>query len=183
MYPSIYLCIIYYIRTHIHTHTHTHTYYPLSPSSWLRDRRIKWCKRPCACIDLNWVSRRVQSHFISLYDYVIKTVSLSWCTMLVHMCVRNFYIHGNKCSRVSHSIHLEITLVYVCRLRMCLYVEISLNNIHMSTKFYPLGFCRLIFYPTYICRIIFKRHIWLNDIYPYTTYIIKQHILLNDIYC
>jgi len=30
---------------------------------------------PCACIDLNWVSPRVQSHLISLYDYVIKTVS------------------------------------------------------------------------------------------------------------
>ena len=33
-------------------------------------------QRPCACIDLNWVSPRVQSHLISLYDYVIKTVSL-----------------------------------------------------------------------------------------------------------
>ena len=64
-----------YARTY--THTHTYTYHPLSPSSWLRDRRIKWCERPCACIDLNWVSPRVQSHLISLYDYVIKTVSLS----------------------------------------------------------------------------------------------------------
>jgi len=39
-------------------------------------RRIRWCQRPCACIDLNWVSPRMQSHLIILYDYVIKTVSL-----------------------------------------------------------------------------------------------------------
>ena len=34
-------------------------------------------KALCLNIDFNWVSPRVQSHLISLYDYVINTVSLS----------------------------------------------------------------------------------------------------------
>ena len=75
--------------THVNTHTHTHTllsllfqyaytytYSPLSPFSWLRAQRIKWCERPCACIEPHGVSPRVQSYIVSLFDYVIKTVSL-----------------------------------------------------------------------------------------------------------
>jgi len=41
------------------------------------DRRIKWCERLCPCMELHGVSPRVQSYIISLYDYVIKTVTLS----------------------------------------------------------------------------------------------------------
>ena len=34
-------------------------------------------RKPCACIELHRVSPRVQSYTVSLFDYVIKTVSLS----------------------------------------------------------------------------------------------------------
>ena len=40
--------------------------------------RIKWCERPCACIELYGVSPRMQSYIISLYDYVKKN-NLSLC--------------------------------------------------------------------------------------------------------
>ena len=66
----------FYVTYHPCEYAYTYTYSPLSPSSWLRARRIKWCARPCACIELNGVSPRVQFYIVSLYDCVIKTVSL-----------------------------------------------------------------------------------------------------------
>jgi len=37
-------------------------------STW----RIKWCERPCACIELHGVSHKKESNIISLYNYVKK---------------------------------------------------------------------------------------------------------------
>ena len=57
--------------TYTCTQTHAYTCYALSP---------------CASIHLNWVSPRVQSHLISLYDYVMKTLSLC-VSMSLCLCV------------------------------------------------------------------------------------------------
>jgi len=71
-----------YIHYLYHTckYAYTYTYSPLSPSSLLNARRIKWCKRPCTCIELHRVSPSLQSYIINLYNYVIETVSLSLST-------------------------------------------------------------------------------------------------------
>ena len=89
-----YIYYIFYVKYHTCTYAYTYTYSPLSPSPWLRARRIKWCERPCACIELHRVSPRVQSYIISLFDYVIKTVSLShrWHSHPQHFFV--FDTHG-----------------------------------------------------------------------------------------
>ena len=77
--PRVKLYVIYHIRTHTHTHTNTHVHQISSLSFFLtRDRRIKWCNGPCACIDLNWVSPRVQFHFNqSVWLCNINSLSLS----------------------------------------------------------------------------------------------------------
>ena len=46
--------------------------------------------------------------------------------------------------------HQEITLVYICRIRMRIYVIKSLNDIYMSNNFYMTSLRRIILYPTYI---------------------------------
>jgi len=61
--------------------------------------------------------------------------------------------------------HQEITLVCICRLRMCLYVTMTLIDIYISKNFYLISLRRLIFNPTYICCIGIKRHIMLYYIY------------------
>jgi len=106
-----YICFIFYVTYHTCKYAYTYTYSPLSPSSWLRARRIKWCERPCACIELDRVSPRVQSYIISLYDYVIKTVSLSvclrvrvgarWAACLSCLCCPQSLIpeNGEKCEK------------------------------------------------------------------------------------
>ena len=66
--------------------------------------------------------------------------------------------------------HQEITLVYICRIRMRLYVIKSLNDIYMSNNFELTSLRRIIFYPTYICCIDY-----------YATYDVIQHIFLNNI--
>ena len=82
-----YIYYIFYVKYHTCKYAYTYTHSPLSPSSWLRARRINWCERPCACIELHRVSPRVQSYIVSLFDYVIKTVSLYiW---------RNFNLNNN----------------------------------------------------------------------------------------
>jgi len=80
--------------------------------------RIKWCKRPCTCIDCNCMSPRVQSHIMSLYDYEIKTVFLSTTPLKatrtqptlehhpsepVHLCT---FLHPRLCVCHRSSIHL-----------------------------------------------------------------------------
>ena len=67
-----YIYYLFYFTYHTCKYAYTYTYSPLSSSSWLRARRIKWCERPCVCIELHRVSPRVQSDIISLYDYVIS---------------------------------------------------------------------------------------------------------------
>ena len=57
------------------------------------------------------------------------------------------------CLRVHTSILHEITLVCTCRLRMCLYVTMTLNNNYMSNYFNLISLRRLNFDPTYICYI------------------------------
>jgi len=66
--------------------------------------------------------------------------------------------------------HQEITLVYICRIRMRLYVIKSLNDIYMSNNFYLISLRRIISYPTYICCIDY-----------YATYDLIQHIFLKNI--
>ena len=61
--------------------------------------------------------------------------------------------------------HQEITLVFICRIRMRLYVIKTLNDIHMSNNFELISLRRIIFYSTYICCIDIKRHIMLYNIY------------------
>jgi len=43
--------------------------------------------------------------------------------------------------------HQEITLVCMCRLRMCLYVTMTLNDIYVYNNFYQISLRRLIFNP------------------------------------
>jgi len=69
-----------------------------------------------------------------------------------------------------HSIHQEITTVYICRIRLSSYVIKPLNDIYMSHKFEPISLRRIIFYPTYTCCIDY-----------YATYNVIQHIFLNNI--
>jgi len=40
-----------------------------------------------------------------------------------------------KLCRCDHSVHQEITLVYICQIRMRLYVIKSLNDMYMSNNF------------------------------------------------
>jgi len=53
-----YIYYIIYVTYHTCTYAYTYTYSPLSLSSWLRAQGIKWCERPCACIELHEVSPR-----------------------------------------------------------------------------------------------------------------------------
>jgi len=75
--------------------------------------------------------------------------------------------------------HQEITLVYICRIRMRIYVIKSLKDIYMSNNFELTSLRRIIFYPTNICCIDYYatyhviQHIFLNNIWPWTTYILK----------
>jgi len=104
----LYTCIyyIFYVTYYTCKYAFTYTFSPLSPSSWLRARRIKRCERPCACIELHGVSPRMQSHIISLYDYVIKTVSLS-----IYTSMNNSSDRGGTDPHIdiwmSHCIHSE----------------------------------------------------------------------------
>ena len=81
----------------------------------------------------------------------------------------------------SRLLHQEITLVYICRIRMRLYVNKSLNDIYMSNNFWLTSLRRIIFNPTYICCIDIKRHITLYNIYSSMTYDLERHIFLNSI--
>ena len=72
-------------------------------------------ERPCACIELHRVSPRVQSYIVSLFNYVIKTVSL--CVLCVCVCVRVcvcvcVFDRDNLCSSfVSIELFIQCTLV------------------------------------------------------------------------
>ena len=61
--------------------------------------------------------------------------------------------------------HQEITLVCICRLRMCLYVTMTWKDICMLNNFYLISLRQLIFDPTYICGTGIKGHIMLYNIY------------------
>ena len=50
--------------------------------------------------------------------------------------------------QVSLTMHQEITLVCICRLKMCLHVTMTLNDIYMSNNFDLISLRRLIFNPT-----------------------------------
>ena len=100
----LYTYIYYILYVKYHTCKYAYTpYSPLSPSSWLRARRIKWCERPCACIEFHRVSPRVQSYIVSLFDYVIKTVSLP-CTFVQILC---------SC-RILNEIALSMIYLSIC---------------------------------------------------------------------
>jgi len=61
--------------------------------------------------------------------------------------------------------HQEITLVCICRSRMCLHVTMTSNDLYMSNNFYLISLRRLIFNPIHICCISMKRHTMLYNIY------------------
>ena len=47
----------------------------------------------------------------------------------------NFEVLGTDVAENNTGCHQEITLVYICRIRMHLYVIMSLNDIYMSNNF------------------------------------------------
>ena len=79
-----YIYYLFYVTYYTCKYAYTYTYSPLSTSSWQRAQRINDAKDlvPASLHkvlhkELHKVSPRVQPYIISLYDYVIKTVSLS----------------------------------------------------------------------------------------------------------
>jgi len=76
-------------------------------------------------------------------------------------------LHTSLLYPVNESVHRhqEITLVCICRLRICLHVTMSLNDIYVSNNFYLISLRQLIFNQTYICCIGIKQHIMLCNIY------------------
>ena len=87
----------------------------------------------------------MQSYIISLFDYVIKTVSLLECSALAVFCLASLTLRLAFCShhflfRASNDLRSSLVLCLACKCLLCFLVvslchaECSRNNTHSSPQ-------------------------------------------------